>query len=1387
MPIIDGSFVNSTITINVQGVIIDGFEITHSSDSFQDGAGIKINEGNSKIINNIIIRNAGYGILSRGSKIVDIIGNNISYNERWGIWAPYSNYMNISKNIFITKEFEIAIYMGLHYGNNIINENKIYGGRSGIYLWGNDYNEVKYNEISNVINGIVICQSDFNEIIGNNLHNNSIGLDLGGYRNRIIANNISNNERGITSYLNSYNQGSNTLYHNNLVNNNINAIDGYNETNSFIQNEWDSGLDGNYYSNLIGDDVNGDGRIDTPYFIPGGCGVDRYPLVAPYSSPLPRFNAEIISPEDGSIFFDYENISFEGTSSYGFEPLNYSWITSVSGIVKYVYEANDIPTEYYSNEQSFNQTLEGGSWLVYFKIKDDNGRVVDNYHNIVVLGPFLELNAGVKYNRIGETIDISAYAINRHLGEDVTSGVAKFDILDINNVTTGITGDLSYNLDSGYWEIENFYVPNLEDGDYKVHILLYDSTGYGAIDSPFLKMDGNGVVQGYLLNGPQSSDTKIITIPETEVSLFSSYNYFLKKGPVAVTTTDTNGKFEFNDVEPGLYVLNSTIPNQNMIGVSDSFRVGNTIALQNLTLFYKADIFNNEIKELKEKYIEVMDYETMIISEISQRYHEDIDEDPSYLSYMLSVVDAAFEVALSGEIDNGAVFIYEVCVIKQIPFMGYLGINTLASDLLNEAYGYTFSEIKSNHDQHYVSINQAYGNYVKAFNEIEVSNDFDTIGAKGLLTNLNYQLSLVSNEDTKVRMIIPFSPSEKNIVLNLPSSKKLYIDTAIAKNEFESVELGNQFAIVSGKIFAYVYANDKGVPIPIVSAPLEAFETYVEVESVKIETSFKQSLARMGIILVGSWNNDMDRIENSYKNNIDFLIKEMENPKYLNKNNKFDLEVDVISQPQDLIESEDINIPILSNLWASGQVDKEMELNIKNMGNVDSIVRVSWNGKWDYDPKIKGKISSDEKRTFETAIGSSKQELAPNEVGSFTIPYSGFFQAGSFLGTSGPNPHSLTVMAFSGPFQEYSHTFFYVVTDPELNLTSSRTESGILTVEELSEYTPKISTIISDELTINNPTTTANFKTSDDTQTLMLMMDSFIGIPIELHVYDSSGKHVGYDVNTDKIAIEFPASYYGEIYNPEKIIIPNAGNKSFTIIARLPYLYDQIESSIEVYALENPRRPPILSVSNMHINKLVGNNQTVLIDLSIAESGGQHPIHNVNATIRNITKDGIELPLLSPQKIIIGDLSAGSTGIATFILDIPATITDGNYTGIINVDSEIGPYPVNVTIQVTSKADLKISYIDVNRMVCGGDYTNITVFAENQGFTNVANTKLELLVDDVPIESSVLEIPSEYLEVHTFNWTAVTGNHIIKARIDSDNTTEEFNEDNNEFEVSTSN
>ena len=746
-------------------------------------------------------------------------------------------------------------------------------------------------------------------------------------------------------------------------------------------------------------------------------------------------------------------------------------------------------------------------------------------------------------------------------------------------------------------------------------------------------------MQGYLLNGPQSTDIKMITIPETEVSLYSSYDYFLNKDPIAIVTTDMNGIFEFNDVEPGFYVLNSTISSQNMVGVSDSFRVGNTIALQNLTLFYKADIFNNEIKELKEKYIEVMDYETKIISEISQRYHEDIDEDPSFLSSMLSVIDAVYSTTITDPklIDKPAVFFYKVFVIEQIPFFGYAGINEIASYLLNEKYGHTFSEIKSNQNHHYLSINQDYDNYIMMFKEIEVSNDFDTVGAKGLLTKLNYQLSLVSNEDTKFRMIIPFSPSEKNIVLNLPQSKKLYIDTAITKNEFESVELLNQFVLTSGKIGLLIGVYQAGGPTPIVTAPLSYVETIVNDQTIEIKTSLKSSLAQIGVILVGSWNNDLDRLENSYKNNIEFLIKEMENPKYLNKNNKFNLDIDVVSEPPELIEAESFNVPILSNLWASGQVDKEMELNIKNIGNIDSTVRVAWNGKWDYDPKIKGKISSDEKRSFETAIGSSKQELAPNEVGSFTIPYSGFYQAGSFLGTGGPNPHSLTVMAFSGPFQKYSHTFFYVVTDPELNLTSSRTESGILTVEKLSEYTPKISTIISDELTINNPATTANFKTSDDTQTLMLMMDSFIGIPIELHVYDSSGKHVGYDVNTDKIAIEFPASYYGEIYNPDKIIIPNAGNKSFTIIARLPYLYDQIESSIEVYALENPRRPPILSVSNMHINKLVGNNQTVLIDLSIAESGGQHPIHNVNVTITNITKDGIVLPLLSPQKIIIGE------------------------------------------------------------------------------------------------------------------------------------------------------
>jgi len=99
--------------------------------------------------------------------------------------------------------------------------------------------------------------------------------------NNMLAGNTanSNNAYGIYISLLLY-SSNNTLYHNNLIDNTQNAYD-------TRTNTWDSGTEGNYYSDYTGTDSNGDGIGDNPYPIPGGSSVDNFPLMSPSFAPSP--------------------------------------------------------------------------------------------------------------------------------------------------------------------------------------------------------------------------------------------------------------------------------------------------------------------------------------------------------------------------------------------------------------------------------------------------------------------------------------------------------------------------------------------------------------------------------------------------------------------------------------------------------------------------------------------------------------------------------------------------------------------------------------------------------------------------------------------------------------------------------------------------------------------------------------------------------------------------------------------------------------------------------------------------------------------------------------------------------------------------------------------
>ena len=143
-----------------------------------------------------------------------------------------------------------------------------------------NYNTLQSNTANlNDDNGICLDWCNYNTLNKNTANsNNANGIYLrSSSNNNMLSSNIanSNGDNGIRLYKSS---DYNTLHHNNLIGNTQNAYDR-------CITQWDSGTEGNYYSDYIGTDSDGDGIGDTYHPIPGGSNVDRYPLMEPWKEP----------------------------------------------------------------------------------------------------------------------------------------------------------------------------------------------------------------------------------------------------------------------------------------------------------------------------------------------------------------------------------------------------------------------------------------------------------------------------------------------------------------------------------------------------------------------------------------------------------------------------------------------------------------------------------------------------------------------------------------------------------------------------------------------------------------------------------------------------------------------------------------------------------------------------------------------------------------------------------------------------------------------------------------------------------------------------------------------------------------------------------------------
>jgi parallel beta-helix repeat protein len=312
----DSTISNNTITKNVDGILLRcSLNNTISENNLTDNKrGIYIigsweNYSLNNTISGNYMANNGEGIhLFETSNNVFRNNRMVNNNRSFRDITFYTNDVDASNTVngkpiyyWVNEHDKIvpsdAGYVALLNCVNITVQNlELSNEDYGIMLGSTINSTIINNIINNNSRGIYLTKSNNNTVRGNYITNNNVGIWLyNSSNNNIVRNYVANNLNGTSIMLSPFmpTSSNNLFYHNSYVNNSRHVYmspPGFAIPDSI--NVWDNGVEGNYWSNYVGADNNGNGLGDSPYVIDAN-NRDNYPLMAPLMSPIYIFDAGI--------------------------------------------------------------------------------------------------------------------------------------------------------------------------------------------------------------------------------------------------------------------------------------------------------------------------------------------------------------------------------------------------------------------------------------------------------------------------------------------------------------------------------------------------------------------------------------------------------------------------------------------------------------------------------------------------------------------------------------------------------------------------------------------------------------------------------------------------------------------------------------------------------------------------------------------------------------------------------------------------------------------------------------------------------------------------------------------------------------------------------------
>ena len=245
----------NSITNNWHGIVLDSSSnntIYNNNASSNNGCGIVLVEhhsNNNTIYNNTVNSNNGGGIGLHSSSNNTIYNNTVSSNNWDGISLEWSSNNTIYNNNASSNNDEgIDLYYSSN--NTIYNNNASSNNDHGIYLRYSSNNTIYNNTASNTCDGISLEWSSNNTIYNNTASNNQLGVSLSwDSSNNTIYNNTANSNK--QDGINLYSSSNNTIYNNTASNNQHGLVLDHSNNNTIYNSNASSNKYGIYlyYSN----------------------------------------------------------------------------------------------------------------------------------------------------------------------------------------------------------------------------------------------------------------------------------------------------------------------------------------------------------------------------------------------------------------------------------------------------------------------------------------------------------------------------------------------------------------------------------------------------------------------------------------------------------------------------------------------------------------------------------------------------------------------------------------------------------------------------------------------------------------------------------------------------------------------------------------------------------------------------------------------------------------------------------------------------------------------------------------------------------------------------------------------------------------------------------